>query len=180
MGGNLFDQIALLLEQQKLLKEELEAENRELRRQLEDLRAGRGIVVEICGTYFPLQETIGENAPAMMAAEVVSENVQAQQRESVAVSDAPTAAIPVAVNGTGEEANISPEQIQVAENEQLTGAPGFLEEMMLDEFAASLTNPMAVWSGPDQQSERQRGPQEIDEEQKAILRRELMGSFILE
>jgi hypothetical protein len=50
----------------------------------------------------------------------------------------------------------------------------FLQEILYDEFAAQMTSPLAVWNGPVEKEEL------IDEEQKAALRRELMGSFLLE
>ncbi len=43
MEGNIFEQIAQELVKQKHLMDQLEAENRELRQRLADLRAGRGI-----------------------------------------------------------------------------------------------------------------------------------------
>jgi len=52
MDGNYFDQLAQELFKQKQIMDHLEAENRELRKLLADLRAGRGIVVEIAGNRF--------------------------------------------------------------------------------------------------------------------------------
>jgi len=62
------------------------------------------------------------------------------------------------------------------EKEEQQKAPTFLEEIMIDEFAASSTASMAVWKGPAKKQQQE----QIDEEQKAALRRELMGSFLLE
>src|SRR5260370_39218843 len=47
MNGNQFEQIAHEVVKLKHLMDQLEAENRELRQQLADLRAGRGIFVDI-------------------------------------------------------------------------------------------------------------------------------------
>ncbi len=55
MSGTSFDRIAQEVLKQQQLMQELEGENRELRRQLADLRAGRGIFVEIAGQRFPLE-----------------------------------------------------------------------------------------------------------------------------
>jgi len=54
------------------------------------------------------------------------------------------------------------------------GEATFLEEIMYDEFANQMTSPMSVWTGPVKK------PETPDEAQKAALRRELMGSFLLE
>lgn len=62
--------------------------------------------------------------------------------------------------------------------EDKPAATPFLEEIMLDEFATALTSPMAVWKRSEKKKERKQ--QSIDEDQKAALRRELMGSFLLE
>ena len=56
MDRNAFDHIAKAIFTQKQLMDRLEAENRELRRILADLRAGRGIVVDIAGTRFALSD----------------------------------------------------------------------------------------------------------------------------
>ncbi len=68
-------------------------------------------------------------------------------------------------------------QDAVPEEDKPAATP-FLEEIMLDEFATALTSPMAVWKGSEKKKERKQ--QSIDEDQKAALRRELMGSFLLE
>jgi hypothetical protein len=57
MERNSFDAIAEALFKQKQLMDRLEAENRELRRLLADLRQGRGIFVEISGVRFATSDT---------------------------------------------------------------------------------------------------------------------------
>ena len=57
MEGNNFEQIAHELVKQKHLMDQLEAENRELRQQLAELRAGRGIFVDIAGSRFALRDS---------------------------------------------------------------------------------------------------------------------------
>ena len=56
MDSNYFDHIAQALFTQKQLMDHLEAENRELRKQLADLRAGRGVFVEVSGSRFALRD----------------------------------------------------------------------------------------------------------------------------
>ena len=57
MTGNHFEHIAQELFKQKQLMEQLEAENRDLRPRLADLRAGRGIFVDIAGSRFALRDS---------------------------------------------------------------------------------------------------------------------------
>jgi hypothetical protein len=63
MNGDSFDQLAQAILIQKQLLEQLEAENRELRQYLADLRAGRGIFVEIFGSRFPLRDGLFPHDP---------------------------------------------------------------------------------------------------------------------
>ena len=57
MDGSYFDQLAQELFKQKQIMDHLEAENRELRKLLANLRAGRGIFVEIAGSRFSLRDS---------------------------------------------------------------------------------------------------------------------------
>jgi cell division protein FtsB len=57
MDGNYFEHIAQEIFKQKRLMEQLEAENRELRQRLAELRAGRGIFVDIAGSRFALRDS---------------------------------------------------------------------------------------------------------------------------
>jgi cell division protein FtsB len=57
MDGNNFEHLAQELVKQKHLMDQLEAENRALRQQLADLRAGRGIFVEIAESRFALRDS---------------------------------------------------------------------------------------------------------------------------
>jgi hypothetical protein len=56
MDRDYFDQLVRELFKQKQLMDQLEAENRELRGLLADLRTGRGIFVEIAGRRFSLRD----------------------------------------------------------------------------------------------------------------------------
>jgi hypothetical protein len=51
-----FDQLAQEIFKQKQRMDQLEAENRELHRQIAELRAGRGIYVAISGSRFSLRD----------------------------------------------------------------------------------------------------------------------------
>jgi cell division protein FtsB len=57
MDGNYFELIAQEIIKQKQRMDQLEAENRELRQRLADLRAGRGIFVDIAGSRFALRDS---------------------------------------------------------------------------------------------------------------------------
>ncbi len=163
--SNRFDSIAQAILKQKQMMDELQRENRELRRQLADLRAGHGIFIEMAGQRIPLKGEI-----------TLSQNIIQQD-----FSPAPTtSSLPEVAVEREESAKIAPtpEVSPLADTsveEEKEKAPTFLEEIMLDEFVAASTSPMAVWKGPVNKPEEQ-----IDEEQKAALRRELMGSFLLE
>ena len=63
MDRDYFGQIAQAILKQKQRMEQLEAENRELRQRLADLRAGRGIFVEIAGSRFALRDSLSLRDP---------------------------------------------------------------------------------------------------------------------
>src|SRR6266516_1235359 len=159
MSGTSFDRIAQEVLKQQQLMQELEGENRELRRQLADLRAGRGIFVEIAGQRFPLE---GE----MLLPQPVTTSTIAQE-------DLPKPRTTASLQETPAPIVTEDKEVEEAGKQQ---TPTLLEEIMLDEFATAATSPMAVWDGPVKKQEAE----PIDEEQKAALRRELMGSFLLE
>ena len=181
MSGTSFDRITQEVLKQQQLMQKLAGENRELRRELADLRAGRGIFVEIVGQRFPLE---GEMLlPQPVTTSTIAQEDLPQPRTTSSLQETPAPivtedkeveeAVPVAEG-------IFSEAVEVASlEEEETGkqqTPTFLEEIMLDEFAAAATSPIAVWSGPVKMPE----VEPIDEVQKAALRRELMGSFLLE
>jgi cell division protein FtsB len=56
MDSEHFERLGQEIFKQKQLMDRLEAENRELRRLIADLRAGRGISVVISGNQFALRE----------------------------------------------------------------------------------------------------------------------------
>jgi hypothetical protein len=138
-----FEQIMSAVLEQRQVWEKLQAENRELRQQLIDLRAGRGIYIEIANQRF---ELVWE-----------SNTANAQTGETP----------------TGKRS-------QASKSAKATAQPasgGVLEEMLLDELSTAMNNRM----GPQGQPAGERKPSAaFNEEQKANLRRDLAGSFLLE
>ena len=137
-----FEQIMSAVLEQKQVWEKLQAENRELRQQLLDLRAGRGIYVEIMNQRFQLVWDSSKGSP--------EEASQAAGKR------------PQATKGVKGGAQNSPQP-----------SPGVLEEMLLDELSSAMNNRMAA-------SGDRKSTAGLNEEQKATLRRELSGSFLLE
>ncbi len=186
MSGSNFDLIAQELLRQKQVMEQMEDENQELRRQLAELREGRGIFVEIDGHRFslhseevaPTQTSTVEAIPAMEAAPITIElepqaepvagqhDITQDQTEELVMSVPETSHTTVDFFADNEE---------VAE--QTTG-PTFLEEVMIDEFASAATSPLSVWSAPKQESEKM--SEAPADEELATLRRQLIGSYLLE
>jgi hypothetical protein len=176
MSGTSFDSIAHAILTQKQMMDELQAENRELRQQLADLRAGHGIFIELGGMRIPLRGEIAA-AETTNVTSVLSQNIS---------SSPPSFSMPKgeisSMVGNEDVAELTPTQeLSLAEEapiekEEPEKTPTFLEEIMIDEFVTASTSPMAVWQVPVKKSQQE----PIDEEQKAALRRELMGSFLLE
>lgn len=183
MSGTSFDRIAQEVLKQQQLMGELEAENRKLRRQLDDLRAGRGIFIEIAGQRFPLEGEMLLLEPATPSTEVQEDlpkprtTISLQETFSPAIieDEEIEEAIPISESATSESA---PGEIVVREEEKIEKqkVPTFLEEILLDQFAEAATSPLAVWKSPVNKQETD----STDEERKAALRRELMDSFLLE
>ena len=181
MSGNHFDQIAQELLKQKQLMDKIEAENRELRQQIVDLRSGRGIFVDIYGIRFALRDD------SSLVQITPDASIPANTSTRTLTVETPVPAIEVAEITTQTQEQSVKEQVPQSniDGDQTStgGEPTFLEEIMMDEFANALTSPNAVWQDPAEkkQSKQQGKPQEpIDEKQKEALRRELMVSFLLE
>lgn len=139
-----FEQIMSAVLEQRQVWERLQAENRELRQQLVDLRAGRGLYVEIANQRF----------------ELVWESARAGSRTPGA--------------STGKRSPASKGAKDAAQAQPLSPtSSGILEEMLLDELSSAMNNRMG--SPGDRESSTS-----FNEEQKANLRRELSGSFLLE
>lgn len=137
-----FEQIMSAVLEQKQVWEKLQAENRELRQQLLDLRAGRGIYVEIMNQRFQLVWDPSKGS---------SEEAQAASVKR-----------PQANKGVKGNMQAAPQT-----------SSGVLEEMLLDELSSAMNNRMP----PPAERKSSAG---LNEEQKATLRRELSGSFLLE
>jgi hypothetical protein len=168
-SGSNFDLIMQELLKQKQILEDLEAENQELRRQLADLREGRGIFVEIVGERFALQKET--SASSSSEVEVPS----TPQPQSVPTLDeAPTTMINALSSVTPIPEGVPANLDEKAEEDTLSLTPAFMEDMQLDEFTSASTNPMAVWTNSAPK------PTPTNEDEKVSLRRELMGSFLLD
>ncbi|WP_052888802.1 hypothetical protein [Thermogemmatispora carboxidivorans] len=227
VSGDTFDRLLEAIYTQQRLLEELERENRELRQQLQDLREGRGIFVEILGVRYPLavvgavERQVTAPTPAVAAQPEYSATPSYQQEPEWQEEQpggqgqrgiTPTEERPGEI--TQIRASIGPlEAQQMAQSLPLTQAaplegprlsPSYLEEMLLDEFAAAATGPLGTAArgdtGPGSTGPASAGhpreqrpapasaeggpagptPTTLDEESKAALRRELMGSFLLD
>jgi hypothetical protein len=140
-----FEQIMSAVLEQKQVWEKLQVENRELRQQLVDLRAGRGIYLEIANQRF----------------ELAWESARAEAQ----VSETPT--------GKRSQASKS---AKGAAQPPSAASSGVLEEMLLDELSSAMNGRMSSSSS----EERNQSSTAFNEEQKANLRRDLAGSFLLE
>ena len=184
MSGSSFELIMQEVLNQKQHLEELIEENQDLKRQLADLRGGRGIFLDIFGKQFALM-----GGPVVTSSQVVSPSQDSpasyQETISMALSEAPMSTIPETPLPSYDEfeqaANYLDQEVEEVSEEEvlqtMTPSSTFLEDMLIDEFAAATTSPMtaAVWQGA-----ATRKAEAIDEEEKAALRKELIGSFLLE
>lgn len=152
--GTSFDQIAQEILRQKRIMEQMQQENRELRNQLTDLREGRGIYIDICGKRFSL------------TGEFLSPPAETASKE-----------IPVPQNDGVEHEEKHPISPMMPIPETPRPDTGFFadeEEVMIEEPGTGATSPMVAWS------EEHHSRANINEEEKAELRRQLIGSFLLE
>lgn len=187
MAGSSFEQLMEEVLNQKRYMEELLAENYELRRQLAGLRDGRGIFLEIKGQRFSL---VGETAADYTLVEPEQqETIVAEQVTTIMPisTEQATVIMPVseAAIGTGilpetpvpstDEFEQLPYSLNEEQEEVLAKSSSILESLLDDEFATAATSPMAVWQGS-----KTRKLTAIDEEEKAALRKQLVGSFLLE
>jgi hypothetical protein len=187
MAGTPFDRLLQevlqeILRQQRLM-EALQEENRELHRQLADLHEARGISVDVCGKRFallaasppapaqappiPVLTASGTAVPLVsVPAGSAAQETPASHDARAEVAETPTLALPVPSGSAS----------QLLEEEEAS-IRTFLEELMMDEFAAASTpspGPPATGSPPAPKQ------QSMQEEEGATLRRQLIGSFLLE
>lgn len=192
MSGSSFELLMEEVLNQKRIMDELLAENYSLRRQLADLREGRGIFLGIQGQLFALDgETalhasqVNSTAQDTPIAEQVTTFMPVRETMEQATTIMPMSEAATAT-GTSKETpmpytdpleQLSHSLNVHAEEEEAPAAPStFLEDMLVDEFATAATSPMAVWKG----ARKTRKLTGMDEEEKAELRKELIGSFLLE
>jgi len=196
--GNNFEHIAqeIIHLQQRMAA--LRAENTDLRQQLSNLRSGRTILVEIAGKRFsfsvdateaPAQNAVDAteapaqnavDAPKAPAQEATTTPALPEQPSTPPIQLEPSSSISSTVEvpqdypTTPRIKALQDEEKDDAEEKNRARPSTFLEEIMLDEFAAAASTPLAIWTGPLKK------PEPISEDQKEALRRELMGSFLLE
>ncbi len=184
MGGSSFDFIAQELLKQQQLMEQMEEENRELRRQLAELRDGYGVFVVIDGRRFSLAKD--DAAPAQTPA---VEAIPTSTTIPIAVEPEPqaepvTPSHDIAQEQTEELVMNVPQTPRITvdllqEHEEVaegTTGPTFLEEVLIDEFASAATSPLSVWTPTKSEPEKT----STEDEELAILRRQLIGSYLLE
>jgi hypothetical protein len=181
MDGSNFELIMQEVLNQKQYMDELLAENRELHRQLTALRAGHGIIIDIEGMQFALgSETFTNPFPVQVTPTTQATPATIELEPTATLSAVPMGTIPeTPYPSTDEFAQIAQfshkaDEVEEEETPPVHTSP-FLEEMLLDEFASAATSPMAVWKAPVT-----RKLTAIDEDQNAALRKELIGSFLLE
>jgi hypothetical protein len=176
MGGNSFDLIMQEVLSQKQRMEELREENLALRRQLNDLRNGRGIFLEIYGKKFALP---GDAVVASSQVDSPLQHAPALYAETIStpLDETPThTVIETPLPSTDEFEQVG-DYLAHEEEALPKQASTSLEEMLIDEFASATTSQMAAatWEGAESSKAAT-----IEEEEKAALRKELIGSFLLE
>ncbi len=175
---NSFELILEEVLKQKQVLEDLRAENEALRQQLTALRAGQGIFIDILGYRIQLASEMHEES---------SEEIVVLSKEdttpTLSVTPSPRSELPAQETPAPAGETIAPlddsdkfliEEVSDNGTPFPVTASSFLEEAMLDEFSTATTRQMGAWPGPITNHPT------LDESEKAALRRELMGSFLLE
>lgn len=174
MGGSSFELLMQEIFNQKQSMDELLEENHNLRSQLADLRAGRGIILGICGQQFALN-TEETSASPQIISPLQDSPVAEQATISMPLHGATMDSIPE----TPDQIEQLPDYSSQMEDETTELRPSnFLEEMLIDEFAAVSTTQIPTWKGS--QTRKLPTIDEIDEDEKVALRKQLIGSFLLE
>ncbi|HEU5226659.1 MAG TPA: hypothetical protein VFU49_02525 [Ktedonobacteraceae bacterium] len=184
MSDSSFENIAQEILQQKRLMETLEAENKELRRQLADLREARGIFLEIDGNRFAF--STGEVQATLQASQPISDSspMKASSPSHTLTPSEPhktlhsTRMIADAPTTTMAKIQIPRQEIQdVITNEdedERANLPPLVEQAIQEELAPGKAAPIGARARSFRRAEL------TTEEQQAALRRELTGSFLLE
>ncbi len=176
MSGSKFDLIAQELQQQQQILEKLKAENRSLRLELAELHEGRGIFIDIGNTRFALNSSTASSAsnPLSVTEVAPASSEISAVHAAIKKPDLPTPEIP-------KEPQIetpTQQSIAISQEEEQTPRSTFLEDVMINEFETALTSPLSVWTGPVKKAEPK--VEAETEDTNAALRRELMGSYLLE
>ncbi len=194
MGGSSFDLIVDELIKQKNLLDQMQEENLELRRQIADLLDGHGIFVDICGTRFALIGELTSSASRVVyALEPVTQDGISNEEVESEVTNVPTQLLAEftmptqqlqerdeSATASGQETPLPAVDFMAFGDDASVPMPTFLEELMLDEFTSVTANHKAVWTPTEQKSSADKIELDDDEVKKAALRRELIGSFLLE
>ena len=99
-SGRSFETILDEILKQKQLLEDLQAENESLHQQLTDLRAGRGIFLNILGQPFPLTGNSDVSSLAIVSNEIVKDDTAPVPAAMLtALAEAVVNAAPVTVKG---------------------------------------------------------------------------------
>ncbi|OLE33939.1 MAG: hypothetical protein AUG45_05915 [Ktedonobacter sp. 13_1_20CM_3_54_15] len=204
MSGGSFELLMDEVLNQKRIMDELLAENHSLRRQLADLRGGRGIFLELQGqifaldgetvfrspevdstaqdfsiaeqatTFMPASETMEQTMTIMPVSETMEQTMTIMPVSEAGIATGTSKETPMPSTEPFEQLSYSLNSEEEGEASETTST--FLEDMLEDEFATAVTSQMAVWKG----AKKTRKLTGIDEEEKATLRKELIGSFLLE
>ena len=182
MSDSSFENIAQEILQQKRLMETLEAENRELRRQLADLREARGIFLEIDGNRFAF--SVGEVQASSQVSQPSSDSSPMKAsspshpltssephrtlHSTRMIADAPTTAMAKLPRQEFQDVIISDDE------DERANLPPLVEQAIQEELAPGKAAPMGARARSFRRAEL------TTEEQQAALRRELTGSFLLE
>jgi hypothetical protein len=185
MGGTLFDRLLREIFRHQRLMEDLQEENRELRRQLTAFREARGISLDICGKRFALTQQ-STPAPAQVIVDPVptssstpdplvavpagsaAQHLPASQETRAELAKIPTHPLPATPRSASQPLEGEEEEASIRT---------FLEELMREAFAAGSTpspSPTATWS-PSATKQ-----QSTDKDETGAFRPHLIGSFLLE
>lgn len=176
MSDSSFEFILQALRSQKQRLEELQAENSELHQQLTALRNGHGIFVDILGTRFALVEAQSAEVLVLQEYAMVQDAPTMQMLPVIPATEMPTMTETPRTLEPVEEHIALQDQVTEEISQTFSPAPSFLEEVDEDDFLSSVASPIAVWSGAET-NPRQKN---VKEDENAALRRQLIGSFLLE
>ncbi len=181
MGGSSFDLITEELFRQKRVLDQMKEENLALHRQITHLLNGHGILVEICGTRFALVGTLDSSTSRVVyALEPVMLDTIPDQTDAPEITNMPPTELHETAIAKNQETPPSEVDAQTLTHDAVEPMPTFLEELMLDEFTTATTQQHPVWVPTEQKPPAAKVDINDEEAKKAALRRELIGSFLLE